>query len=114
MRISFNPLAERELNDAAQYYDLESPGLGEAFLAEVERSCHAVAESLTAQLNRWAAIGMSRANVTRSKAVPQRPRKTQKIWRCSKSAPGVVKRNRLRTISRESLGDSIETDWRRE
>jgi plasmid stabilization system protein ParE len=44
MRISFNPLAERELNDAAQYYDLESPGLGEAFLAEVERSCHAVAE----------------------------------------------------------------------
>ena len=44
MRISFNPLAERELNDAAQYYDLESPGLGEALLAEVERSCHAIAE----------------------------------------------------------------------
>ena len=35
MRISFNPLAERELNDAGQYYDLESPGLGEAFLSKV-------------------------------------------------------------------------------
>ena len=48
MRISFNLLAERELNDAAQDDDLESPGLGETFVAEVERSCHAVAESVGA------------------------------------------------------------------
>jgi hypothetical protein len=42
MRISFNPLAERELNDASQYYELESSGLGAAFLAEVERACNAL------------------------------------------------------------------------
>jgi toxin ParE1/3/4 len=44
VRISFNPLAERELNEAAQYYQLESPGLGTAFLAEVEHSCSAIIE----------------------------------------------------------------------
>ena len=44
MRFSFNPLAERELNDAAQYYERESPGLGTAFLAEVEHSCRAIVE----------------------------------------------------------------------
>jgi plasmid stabilization system protein ParE len=38
MRISFNPLAERELNEAAQYYEVESPDLGAAFLTEVERA----------------------------------------------------------------------------
>jgi len=42
--VSFNPLAERELNDAAQYYELESQGLGAAFLAEVERCCAAIIE----------------------------------------------------------------------
>jgi hypothetical protein len=31
--VSFHPLAERELNDAAQYYERESVGLGAAFLA---------------------------------------------------------------------------------
>ena len=44
MRISFNPLAERELTDAAQYYELESPDLGTAFLAEVEHSCKRITE----------------------------------------------------------------------
>jgi plasmid stabilization system protein ParE len=44
MRISFNPMAERELNDAAQYYELESPGLGEAFLIEIERTCAGIIE----------------------------------------------------------------------
>jgi plasmid stabilization system protein ParE len=44
MRISFNPLAERELNDAAHYYELESLGLGAAFLAEVEHTCRRVME----------------------------------------------------------------------
>lgn len=36
-RASFHRLAERELYDAVQYYDLESPGLGAAFLSEVDR-----------------------------------------------------------------------------
>ena len=44
MRISFNSLAEREFNDAAQYYELESPGLGAAFIAEVEHSCDKLLE----------------------------------------------------------------------
>lgn len=34
---SFHRLAERELNEAAQYYDSESRGLGAAFLNEVQR-----------------------------------------------------------------------------
>ena len=34
----FHRLADHELNEAAQYYEFESPGLGAAFLDEVERS----------------------------------------------------------------------------
>jgi len=37
-RVSFHKLAERELNDTARYYDLESPGLGGAFLDAVEKT----------------------------------------------------------------------------
>jgi toxin ParE1/3/4 len=37
--VSFHELAERELNDAAQYYESESLGLGVAFLNEIDRSC---------------------------------------------------------------------------
>ena len=44
MNVSFNPLAEQELNDATGYYEVESSGLGAAFLPEVERSCQAIAE----------------------------------------------------------------------
>ena len=44
MNVSFNPLADQELNDAAQYYELESPGLGVAFLIEVQRCCDAIVE----------------------------------------------------------------------
>ena len=44
MRISFNPLAERELNDAAQYYELETPDLGGAFVNEIERTCRRIIE----------------------------------------------------------------------
>jgi toxin ParE1/3/4 len=44
VNVSFNPLAEQELNDAAQYYELESPGLGAAFLTEVQRCCDGIAE----------------------------------------------------------------------
>ena len=35
-RPEFNRLAEYELNEAAQYYELEEPGLGSAFLEEVD------------------------------------------------------------------------------
>lgn len=38
MRASFNELAERELNDAMQYYERERMDLGSAFIAEVERA----------------------------------------------------------------------------
>lgn len=35
--VSFHRLAERELTEGALYYDSESPGLGAAFLSEVQR-----------------------------------------------------------------------------
>ena len=40
MLVFFHNLAKLELNEAAQYYDRKSPGLGEAFVAEwnVERT----------------------------------------------------------------------------
>jgi plasmid stabilization system protein ParE len=44
MTLSFNPLEERELNDAAQYYEVETPGLGLAFISEVERACERILE----------------------------------------------------------------------
>ena len=36
-RVAFHKLAERELNDAALYYEQERTGLGTKFLVEVER-----------------------------------------------------------------------------
>ncbi|UQA62916.1 type II toxin-antitoxin system RelE/ParE family toxin [Polyangium aurulentum] len=43
--VIFHALAERELNDAAAYYYAqERPGLGGAFLAEVERVVRLIAE----------------------------------------------------------------------
>ncbi len=44
MPIVYLPLAERELNDAALYYEMESPGLGSAFLDEIERCEQAIAQ----------------------------------------------------------------------
>lgn len=44
MNVSFHELAERELNDAARYYELESAGLGVAFLTEVQRCCDGIVE----------------------------------------------------------------------
>jgi plasmid stabilization system protein ParE len=44
VRVAFNELAERELNDAAQYYEHEQPGLGVAFIAEVRRCVEVLAE----------------------------------------------------------------------
>jgi len=43
-RPAFHRLAERELNDAAQYYELESPGLGASFLQEVDRCLRRIAD----------------------------------------------------------------------
>jgi plasmid stabilization system protein ParE len=42
MILSFHELAERELDDAAQYYDREQTGLGAAFIADVRRSTEAI------------------------------------------------------------------------
>ena len=41
--VSYHRLARRELNESAQYYESESPGLGSAFLDEVERCTQAIA-----------------------------------------------------------------------
>ena len=38
----FHRLAEYELNEAAHYYELEEPGLGAAFLIEVDRCLQAI------------------------------------------------------------------------
>ena len=51
-RRSFHPLAERELNDAALYYEHESPGLGVSFLDEVERYI----EDIAGNPERWPKI----------------------------------------------------------
>jgi plasmid stabilization system protein ParE len=37
MLVSFHDLATFELNEAAEYYESESAGLGQAFIAAVER-----------------------------------------------------------------------------
>lgn len=44
-RPGFHRLAERELNEAAQYYDRESPGLGSSFLEEVDRCLESIQEA---------------------------------------------------------------------
>ena len=44
-RPEFNRLAESELNEAAQYYDREEPGLGIAFLEEVDRCLQFIQEA---------------------------------------------------------------------
>lgn len=44
MGISFHVLAERELNDAANYDDREQPALGAAFIADVRRCTVAILE----------------------------------------------------------------------
>jgi toxin ParE1/3/4 len=41
-RPEFHRLAERELNEAARYYDLENPGLGSSFLKEVDRCLQSI------------------------------------------------------------------------
>lgn len=41
---SFHETAEVEINEAADFYDLESPGLGSLFLDEAERAIEAISE----------------------------------------------------------------------
>ncbi len=41
-QVSYDRLARRELNEAAQYYESENPGLGVALLDEVERCTQAI------------------------------------------------------------------------
>ena len=41
-RPEFHRLADRELNEAALYYDLENPGLGSSFLEEVDRCLQSI------------------------------------------------------------------------
>ena len=41
-RPDFHRLADRELNEAAQFYDLETPGLGSSFLKEVDRCLRSI------------------------------------------------------------------------
>lgn len=61
-RVSYHRLARRELNEAAQYYESESPGLGVAFLDEVERCTQAIVNFPEAELvsfTYWVRISMS-------------------------------------------------------
>jgi hypothetical protein len=44
-RVSLHRLAERELNDAALYYERESRGLGTIFLNDVENYIQAIARN---------------------------------------------------------------------
>jgi len=43
-RVVYHDLAEQELNEAAQYYEGECPGLGVAFLGEVARAIDFIIE----------------------------------------------------------------------
>ena len=43
-QLEFHESAELELNEAADFYDLRSPGLGSDFLDEVERGLGHIAE----------------------------------------------------------------------
>jgi plasmid stabilization system protein ParE len=43
--VIFHELAENELNEASAYYDRARPGLGDAFIAEVQRAVEALATS---------------------------------------------------------------------
>jgi len=44
MKLEFHPEAEQELGEAALRYDLEVPGLGERFGAEVKRAAELLLE----------------------------------------------------------------------
>ena len=46
--ISIHEIAEAEINEAADFYDLESPGLGNAFIDEIQRALQRTVEFPTA------------------------------------------------------------------
>ncbi len=43
MKIIFNALALEELKDAVDYYNFETPGLGDIFKEEIKKSLHRIA-----------------------------------------------------------------------
>jgi len=58
IEISFHSLAERELNEAASFYDDRSKGLGKSFLNEIERTLdlirkHPLAAALVTETVRY-------------------------------------------------------------
>jgi plasmid stabilization system protein ParE len=42
--VSIHEAAEAEINEAADFYDLASPGLGREFLDEIERTMRSISE----------------------------------------------------------------------
>lgn len=64
-RLSFHALAELELNDASLYYEHESPGLGFAFVAAVERC--------TSEILRYPEAGAPLNDVVRRRLVDSFP-----------------------------------------
>jgi plasmid stabilization system protein ParE len=42
--ISIHEIAETEINEAADFYDLESPGLGNVFIDEIQRAIQSIVE----------------------------------------------------------------------
>jgi toxin ParE1/3/4 len=50
MLVSFHDLAKLELNEAAEYYEGESAGLGQAFITEVERKADEIVRNPEAGL----------------------------------------------------------------
>jgi toxin ParE1/3/4 len=42
---SFHPMAEIEMNEAAEYYEAREPGLGNAFIDEVERAINSILQN---------------------------------------------------------------------
>jgi toxin ParE1/3/4 len=42
--ISIHEIAETEINEAADFYDLESPGLGDVFIDEIQRAIQSIVE----------------------------------------------------------------------
>ncbi|MBZ0160073.1 MAG: type II toxin-antitoxin system RelE/ParE family toxin [bacterium] len=43
-RFSIHETAEAEINEAADFYDLEDPGLGSVFIDEVERGVESISQ----------------------------------------------------------------------
>lgn len=47
MKVQFLPAADREFRETATYYDSRVLGLGQEFIAEVERMCAILSENTT-------------------------------------------------------------------